>query len=367
MLSREEIEEREDALLAPYALRSKFSKGRRFAEARHEFRPDFQRDKERITYSTAFRRLEYKTQVFVNHEGDHYRTRLTHTLEVSLIARSIARTLNVNEDLVEAIALAHDLGHSPFGHAGESALNELMANNGGFEHNLQSLRIVEELEDCYAQFPGLNLTWEVREGLKKHAPDRMNALEFDIVDVADEIAYNAHDLNDGLRSNYLTIDQIKELKIWQRIEPEITGKPFGVSYLTNAKATRNLVNAQVVDIISNTTNNIKRSSIKTVEDLTKIFVEIVCFSTNIAGEIEELKRFLFRELYKHPKVMHMNDNARDVISTLFKTYELQPENMPLYFQKKMSEWGRQRVICDYIAGMTDRYAHKEFDRLKTSL
>ncbi len=366
MLSREEFEEREDAFLAPYALRSKLSKGRRFPEAHHEFRPDFQRDKERVTYSTAFRRLEYKTQVFVNHEGDHYRTRLTHTLEVSLIARSLARTLRINEDLVEAIALAHDLGHSPFGHAGESALNELMQAHGGFEHNLQSLRIVEDLEDCYEQFPGLNLTWEVREGLKKHAPERMNALEFDVVDVADEIAYNAHDLNDGVRSNYLALDEVKELKIWQRIDPKIGGTD-SAAYLTNARATRNLVNAQVVDVILNTTATIKRGAVTSVGDLATLKTGLVGFSSTLASEIAELKEFLFRKLYRHPKVERMNKKARETISTLFQTYSSHPEHMPPYFQKKMSEWGKERVICDYIAGMTDRYAHKEFDRLKTSL
>ncbi|MFC1809189.1 deoxyguanosinetriphosphate triphosphohydrolase [Candidatus Omnitrophota bacterium] len=366
MLLREEFESREDTLLAPYALRSKLSKGRQYKEIQHEFRPAFQRDKERISYSTAFRRLEYKTQVFVNHEGDHYRTRLTHTLEVSLISRSIARSLCLNEDLVEAIALAHDLGHSPFGHAGEKALDELMKEEGGFEHNLQSLRMVEILEDCYENFPGLNLTWEVREGLKKHAKDRMNAFEYQMVDIADEIAYNAHDLNDGLRSNYLTLDQVKELSIWKRLELDDKNLTSANKYLANAKATRNLVNSQVIDIIENTTKNIHNSNIENLYDVMSCDHNIVCFSKIFADEVFELRRFLFENLYQHPKVKKMSDRGHETINTLFHIYEKVPHEMPRYFQQKMPEWGNKRVICDYIAGMTDRYADKELEKLKKS-
>ena len=363
MITREEYEQRECDLLAPYALCSRLTRGRKHAEERHPFRSDFQRDKERITYTTAFRRLEYKTQVFNNFEGDHFRTRLTHTLEVSLISRSIARSLGLNEDLVEAIALAHDLGHSPFGHAGEYCLDALMADCSGFEHNMQSLRIVEELEDCYEGFPGLNLTWEVREGLKKHSPDRFNALEFQVVNIADEIAYNAHDLEDGLRARYLALNGLKKLKIWEQISAGFSRTAAKNPVLLKALITRQLVNRQVVDIIANTEANIKRYNVLTREDLSASLPDCVCFSDVFAPLINELKGFLTDTLYNHRQLKTKSARACEMLKTLFFGYEKKPEEMPGYFTKKYATYGK-RIICDYIAGMTDRFAFSEYERMK---
>lgn len=365
LLLREEFEEKEDRYLHPAALRSCMSRGRAHREPQHEFRPVFQRDKERISYSTAFRRLEYKTQVFVNHEGDHYRTRLTHTLEVALVARSIARGLRLNEDAVEAIALAHDLGHSPFGHAGEGALNELMLDEGGFEHNMQSLRIVEELEDCYVDFKGLNLTWEVREGLKKHTVSGMNALEFQVVNIADEIAYNGHDLDDGLRSGYLELGDVQKLAVWQYIFPEGMHFCEGISnYILKALITRRLINAQILDVIRHTSAGMESIEGLEPELVYALKTNTVCFSPQMRAMIDELRAFLFDNLYKHEQVMHMSDKGIEVLRFLFSCYQEHRDNMPGYFVKRCDAIGAKRTICDYIAGMTDRYAYKEYEKLK---
>jgi len=367
MLLREEFEAREDRVLAPYALRSKDSRGRKYPDSPHAYRSAFQRDKERIIYTTAFRRLEYKTQVFVNHEGDHYRTRLTHSLEVSLVSRSIARALCLNEDLVEAVALAHDLGHSPFGHAGEVVLNQLTKTVGGFEHNGQSLRIVEELEDCYQDFKGINLSFEVLEGLKKHAQARLNALEFQVANLADDIAYNAHDLDDGLRSNYLSLDEVKKLKVWSKfqIEPQFGAKGIEETRYQKTSAIRRLINYQIMDVINHSKELIDALEISSVEDLQAESFEIISFSPEVKEEIKELRLFLHDKLYLHPKVKEMTEMGRKIIEFLFAQYTARGDQMPKYFTKQIPEVGLKRVICDYIAGMTDRFAYKEYERLKS--
>ena len=370
--------------LAPYALNSSKSLGRRFPENKAKLRSEFQRDRERIIHSTAFRRLEYKTQVFVNHEGDMYRTRLTHTIEVAQIARAAARALNINEDLTEAISLGHDLGHTPFGHAGQDVLNECMKDFGGFEHNIQSLRIIDKLENRYASFPGLNLCFETREGLlkkcnlarakklgdvgKRFLDKKQSSLEAQLTNLCDEIAYNNHDIQDGIRAKKIFIEQLEELPIFydqMRVVlnkfPKISG-----SKIIN-ETVRLIINLLVTDLINNTNINIKNASIKDFNDVRNHNGLIVSFSNEIKKLNIELKRFLYSNLYKHPDVKKMTEEANTIIKDLFLAYtndiKLLPEDFYRYNLHKINLGFDKRVICDYIAGMTDRFAQQEHKKL----
>lgn len=364
MITRVALERREDEWLASYAIRSRETKGRVYSEREHDFRTAFQRDRDRIVHSTAFRRLEYKTQVFVNHEGDHYRTRLTHTLEMSQIARTIGRALCLNEDLIEAIALAHDLGHGPFGHAGQDALSKLMKGHGGFEHNEQCLRIVEKLEESYSGFPGLNLTFEVREGLRKHARKQTPSLESEIVDFADSIAYNGHDLDDGLRAGLLTIDQLREIKLWQEINRYIESRSLATNQAIKVKiAIRLLINRMVGDLISETAKNIKRYRIKKPSDFVRSRAQIIGFSKGVEKKVAQLKEFLMKYLYLHHRVVRMTEKGKRFIKELFRLYVEGPEQLPPHVRKRAEVDGVYRAICDYIAGMTDRFALDEHSKL----
>lgn len=371
------IKELEDKILAPYASKSCNSRGRAHQEAEHPYRSCYQRDRDRIIHSAAFRRLEYKTQVFVNHEGDYYRTRLTHSIEVSQIARTIACALSLNMDLTEAIALSHDLGHTPFGHSGEEALNELMAKAGGFNHNLQGLRVVDYLEERYPDFPGLNLSWEVREGIIKHSsvfdiavkikgffPKRMPSLEAQLVDIADEIAYDNHDLDDGLTSGLIKESDLEGLRIWKEINRQINRKYAKINLnCRKYLIIRGLIDLQVTDLIRHTQSEISRLKIKKYTDAYKIGFKIVDFSKEIKELRKPLRQFLMQKLYKHYRVMRMSIKAKRFIRELFCEYLNRPEQMPSDVQLRIPKEGVRRVVCDYIAGMTDRYALDEYKKL----
>jgi len=375
MLKRKDIEKKEE-LLAPYAQKSRFSKGRCHKEPEHDYRSCYQRDKDRIIYSTAFRRLEYKTQVFVNHEGDYYRTRLTHTLEVSQIACSIARALELNEDLVEALSLAHDLGHTPFGHSGEDALHELMRDYGGFDHNIQGLRVVDFLEERYPDFPGLNLTHEVREGIIKHSTpfDKPRAvipfeskgspiLEIQVVDIADEIAYDNHDLDDGITSGLLKEEDLKQVPMWVVKERALKAKfPNIKGEMKKYQIIRSLINEQVTEVLNQTDANIKKFRIHKVQDAVNIPERIVTVSKKMQSSREAMRQFLMQNLYQHYRVVRMSNKAYRFITSLFNNYLEKPEQLPPTTQKRLKKDDKYRVICDYIAGMTDRYALDEYKK-----
>ena len=364
IITRKEYEGRERLWLAPYAVKSADSQGRKYSEKEHDYRTAFQRDRDRIIHSTAFRRLEYKTQVFVNHEGDHYRTRLTHTLETTQIARTIGRALALNEDLIEAIALAHDLGHGPFGHAGQWALQKLMKGHGGFEHNQQCLRIVEELEESHARFPGLNLTAEVREGLKKHQPKSLHSLEAQVVDLADEIAYDSHDLDDGLRAGYLVPKDLNQLLLWRKTCDYLNKKGYSLEEVSGKRsAIRLLINQQVTDLLTTSQKNLAKMKKQKPESIRRRAFEIIQFSPKMREEKKELKKFLHRELYNHYRVVRMTDKGQRFIQELFRVYLDKPAQLPPNVRKRLDRDSLKRVICDYIAGMTDRYALDEYQRL----
>jgi dGTPase len=369
--------------LAPYAARSAASRGRRFSEAAPASRTEFQRDRDRIIHSTAFRRLEYKTQVFVNHEGDLFRTRLTHSIEVAQIARSIARNLRLNEDLVEAISLAHDLGHTPFGHAGQEALNECMKDYGGFEHNLQSLRVVDELEEHYGAFDGLNLMFETREGILKHCSlanakklgdiglrfieKKQPTLEAQIANLADEIAYNNHDIDDGLRSGLLTTAQLDEVDFYARHRREVESVYPGISGRRAIHETiRRMINALIVDLIDASQACIRDAQLKTAADVRNAAV-LITFSEAMRREAVDLKRFLRANLYHHYQVNRMTSKARRIVRELFDAFTQEPRLLPPNYQVAGpgKEQAQARKVADYIAGMTDRYAMREHRRLFT--
>ena len=377
MLNQNKIRELENINLAPYAMKSCRSRGRAYKEKEHPYRSSYQRDRDRIVHSAAFRRLEYKTQVFVNHEGDYYRTRLTHTIEVAQIARTIAQALRLNADLVEAIALAHDLGHTPFGHSGEEALNELMSDYGGFNHNLQGLRVVDYLEERYPDFPGLNLTWEVREGIIKHSTafdtavrvkefssTQSPSLETQVVDIADEIAYDNHDLDDGLTSGLLEEKDLEGLVIWQELHKKISARYKKVDrdkrkYLL----IRSLIDMQATDLITQAEKNIRSFRIKSHADVNKSEKKVVTFSSRMLELRTPLRGFLMEKLYHHYRVMRMSIKAKRFIKELFEVYADKPEQLPDAAQKKIKADGVMRVVCDYIAGMTDRCALDEYKKL----
>jgi dGTPase len=364
--------------LAPFAAHAERSRGRRFAEPAVHSRSEFQRDRDRIVHSTAFRRLEYKTQVFVNHEGDLFRTRLTHSLEVAQIARGIARNLRLNEDLVEAITLSHDLGHTPFGHAGQDALNEVMRPWGGFEHNLQSLRVVDELEERYGGFNGLNLTFETREGILKHcSPEnarrlgdlgqrflerRQPTLEAQIANLADEIAYNNHDVDDGLRSGLIGLEQIEATAFFGRHVAEVrrTFPDIAVRRLIH-ETTRRMINALVEDLVGETHRRIDAAGVASLDEV-RTAGPLVAFSAALRADADELKQFLFENLYRHYQVMRMTVKSQQIVRDLFGAFLEEPRLLPTEHRLKVEAEG-QRAIADYVAGMTDRYAIREHRRL----
>ena len=370
--------------LAAYALKSTESFGRQFPEDISNNRTEFQRDRERIIHSTAFRRLEYKTQVFVNHEGDMYRTRLTHTIEVAQIARAAARALKINEDLTEAISLAHDLGHTPFGHAGQDILNICMKNFGGFEHNIQSLRIIDKLENKYANFPGLNLCFETREGLlkkcslsrakklgdigKRFIEKKQSSLEAQLTNVCDEIAYNNHDIQDGIRAKKIFIEQLEDVPIFYQQMKLVLNKYPSISGSKIVNETvRLIINLLVNDLIKNTKSNIKNESITNFNEVRDHDKPLVCFSEEVKKSNMVLKRFLYANLYKHPDVIKMTEEANRIIKNLFSAYNndinLLPKDFYTYNLEKINSGFKERVICDYIAGMTDRFAQQEHKKL----
>ncbi len=374
--TRQQLEEYESQTLASYAVHSKDSKGRLHPEEEADFRPRFQRDRERILHTTAFRRLEYKTQVFINHEGDYYRTRLTHTLEVAQIGRSVARSLGLNEDLVETICLAHDLGHPPFGHSGESALSRLMKDFGGFNHNSQSLRIVTVLEARYPDFPGLNLSWEVLEGMVKHEtdydiaeakqfnPELRGHLEAQIANLADDLAYTSHDLDDGLRSGMITPNQLDGIALWEIINESIgRRRSETLDSLSRHQIIRRLINFEVTDLIQSTDRYLRRSNVKTALDVQKLPFNVAGFSEDMYRRNRELKDFLFSNLYRHYRVVRMAAKSEIIVTELFNIYQANPKTLPTEVQESIPERGLERTICDYIAGMTDRFAIDEYKRL----
>ena len=375
MYTRQELEEIEDRSLAPYGVRSKDSKGRSYLDDEPDYRTSFQRDRDRILHTTAFRRLEYKTQVFINFEGDYFRTRLTHTLEVAQIGRTIARTLGANEDLVEAICLAHDLGHSPFGHAGESTLARLMKDYGGFDHNKQSLRIVTELEERYPEFPGLNLTWDVREGMVKHEseyditdareydPDLRGNLETQICNVADELAYTTHDLDDGLRSGMITPQMLEEVALWGALVQTFNWNSPVLKDMERHRMIRYLVGLMVTDMVQATDSRLKQSRANSALKIQQLSYNVVGFSEDMQPRNRELKDFLYKNLYRHYRVVRMQVKAENIITDLFNAYHAEPLTMPDHVQAWIPTRGPERTICDYIAGMTDRYAIEEHRRL----
>lgn len=374
-IKREKREEQEGLCLAPYGIRSKDSKGRKYPDSRPIYRTAFQRDRDRVLHTTAFRRLEYKTQVFLNTEGDYYRTRLTHTLEVSQIGRTLARALGANEDLEEAICLAHDLGHSPFGHSGERILNQLMKESGGFDHNKQSLRIVTKLEKRFVDFPGLNLTWETREGIVKHEteydisdandydPELRGHLEAQIANAADELAYSAHDLDDGLRSGLISPPMLEDLALWKILIKSVGWKGGELNELDRKRIIRRMIGLEVEDVIESTDQAIQKSGVNSVKELQSLPHNVIQFSKSMGKNNRELKDFLFKNLYQNHRVIRMQVKAERIISELFNAYLKDPLMLPEHIQAGIDEKGLERSICDYIAGMTDRYAIDEHQKL----
>ncbi len=372
---RQRLEEIEDQTLAPYGLRSKDTKGRQYPDHEPEYRTSFQRDRDRILHTSAFRRLEYKTQVFINYEGDYFRTRLTHTLEVAQIGRTVARTLGANEDLVEAICLAHDLGHPPFGHSGELVLNRLIKDYGGFDHNKQSFRIITLLENRYPNFPGLNLTWEVREGIVKHEteydvadaseynPDLRGHLEAQITNSADELAYTAHDLDDGLRSGMINPSMLDGLALWEVGVKSIDWSGQVLDDLGRHRLIRRLIGLMVADLVEATAQRIKESKAKSVQDLQKLDHNVIGYSEDMHRRNREMKDFLYTKMYRHHRVVRMAVKAERILSELFQAYRDEPDMLPEQYRSITGDRGVERTICDYLAGMTDRYAIEEFEKL----
>ena len=375
MYTRKQLEDIEESNLAPYAILSKNTRGRLHPDNEPEYRTCFQRDRDRILHTTAFRRLEHKTQVFITHEGDYYRTRLTHTLEVTQIGRTVARALGANEDLTETICLAHDLGHPAFGHSGEVTLARLMKDYGGFDHNKQSLRIVTELEKRYVEFPGLNLSWEVLEGIVKHEteydisdarsfnPELRGHLEAQISNAADELAYTTHDLDDGLRSNMITPQMLEGIELWEILVSEMGIKNCSLDDLTRHRLIRELIGMEVSDLVKQTSENLRKSRVKSALELQQLDHNVIGFSEEMHTRNRQLKDFLFKKLYRHYRVMRMQTKAERIITSLFNAYQDEPQILPYHVQELIDERGLERTICDYIAGMTDRFAIDEHQKL----
>jgi dGTPase len=370
---RAQLEEIEDKALAPYGMRSRNTKGRAYLDGEPEYRTSFQRDRDRILHTTAFRRLEYKTQVFINFEGDYFRTRLT--CKVAQIGRTLARALGANEDLVESICLAHDLGHSPFGHSGEVALNRLMKDFGGFDHNRQSLRIVTELEQRYPEFPGLNLTWEVREGMVKHeseydisdarefSPDLRGNLETQICNIADELAYTTHDLDDGIRSGMITPSMLDGIALWEILKETFNWHGPVLDDMERHRMIRHLVGLLITDVVHATDARLRESGAKSPLELQRHNHNVISYSEDVQRRNRELKDFLYNRLYRHYRVVRMQVKAERIITSLFNSYREEPPTLPNHVQTFIAVRGLERTICDYIAGMTDRFAVEEHERL----
>ncbi|MBW2712119.1 MAG: deoxyguanosinetriphosphate triphosphohydrolase [Deltaproteobacteria bacterium] len=376
MRTREDFEKEEQERLAPYAVKSGESLGRLIPEEEDLYRSRFQRDRDRILHSRAFRRLEYKTQVFVYHEGDHYRNRLTHTLEGAQIGRSIARALRLNEDLTEAILLAHDLGHTPFGHAGERSLRGLMREHGGFDHNRQSIRVVDLLEERFPGHCGLNLTSETREGMLKHGSNwehplelptlkKQLPLEAQLADISDEIAYMNHDLDDGLRSGLLTMDQLESVPLWCRAQ-KVALRSSSNGYSESVLRTRtiaSLVNLLVTDLIENTGEVLQNAGLTSLDEIRGHATGLVGFSETIQSEKTQLRSFLYKELYSHFRVVRMSRKAGRILKDLFEIYLSDTAQLPPHVLRRTEEDGEQRAVADYIAGMTDRFALADHRKL----
>jgi dGTPase len=375
IFTREQLEEFEDRTLAPYGMRSRASRGRVYAEDEHPYRTAYQRDRDRIIHTTAFRRLEYKTQVFVNTEGDYYRTRLTHTLEVAQIGRTLARALGANEDLSEAVCLVHDIGHPPFGHSGEHALNELMRDHGGFDHNQQSLRVVETLEHRYPEWPGLNLTYELREGIVKHEteydvssaqsfdPDKRGLLEAQIANAADEIAYNAHDLDDGLRAKLFAPEDLNGIELWERVKNSVGWDGASFNDMWRHRLIRRLIGLEVTDVINATEERLTAAGVKSAGDIQAQDHNLIGFSEALKQINRGLKNFLYTRMYRHTRVIRMQTKADRLLSELFAAYAAEPGQLPRSAQQRIEEDGLHRAVCDYIAGMTDRFALDEHAKM----
>jgi dGTPase len=374
-ITREHMEAQEADTLAPYALLSRESRGRFHDDHEPDYRTRFQRDRDRIIHSEAFRKLEYKTQVFVNDAGDYYRTRLTHTLEVAQIGRTLARALGVSEDLTETICLAHDLGHPPFGHAGEDILNQVMAEYGGFNHNHQSYRVVTELETRYPQFPGLNLTYETLEGIAKHEteydlseaaefdPETRGSVEAQIANVADELAYNAHDLDDGLQSGLITPYQLEQLDIWQRLCERLEWNGGDLTEIDRHRFIRELVGMQVSDVLKETTSRLNELQPASSLDVQKHPANVVAHSAGQKVLNRALKDFLYQNMYRHFRIVRMQERAEHFIRRLFVSYVKEPQQLPNVYRARIDEKGEHRVVADYIASMTDRSALLEYRHL----
>jgi dGTPase len=375
LVDRARQERWEDERLAPWAMRSSRSRGRRYAEPEHALRTRYQRDRDRVVHSSSFRRLEYKTQVFVNHEGDNYRTRLTHSLEGAQIGRTVARCLGANEDLTECLVLGHDLGHTPFGHSGEKVMDELMRDHGGFEHNRQTLRILEVLEMRYPEFPGLNLTWEVREGMIKHnpksdasapaeyAPGEAPTIEAQLVDFVDEIAYNNHDVDDGLRSGMMTVEQIRAVALFRDAHDAVLARGIQEDRILRHQVIRHIIDGCVQDLLETTLANLHEARAGSLEDVRGAGRRLVGYSAAMAARVKELKDFLLANMYRHYRVVRMGDKAGRILRDLFQTYAAEPLQLPPRYQRQIERDGLHRVVCDYIAGMTDRFALDEHRKL----
>jgi len=375
IISRQRLEQIEQETLAPYGMRSRNTRGRVHPEEEHPYRTAYQRDRDRIVHTTAFRRLERKTQVFVVTEGDHYRTRLTHTLEVAQIGRTLARALGANEDLAEAICLVHDIGHPPFGHSGEWTLNQLMKEHGGFDHNRQALRIVEALERRYPDWPGLNLTYEAREGIVKHEteydvssadgyePHQRGLLEAQIANAADEIAYNAHDLDDGLRAGLFAARDLEGLALWETVRASVGWDGTRFDDLWRHRLVRRLIGLEVTDVVTATSKQLQADSVKSVEDLRRLEHNAVRFSDEMQARNREHKQFLYQRMYRHHRVLRMQAKAERLLQQLFEAYVGEPRQMPESTQARIASVGLHRAVCDYIAGMTDSFALDEHQKL----
>ncbi len=373
--TRAQLEALESQTLAPYALLSQNSRGRRHHEPEPAYRTAFQRDRDRVVHSAAFRRLEYKTQVFVNDSGDYYRTRLTHTLEVAQIGRTMARALAINEDLVEAICLSHDLGHPPFGHAGEAILDHMMHEHGGFNHNQQSYRVVTELEQRYPNWVGLNLSYECREGIAKHETeydlnavagidyDLHGSLEAQVANIADELAYNAHDLDDGLLAGLIVPEQLQDLGIWQDLCRRLGWSGYRLDEVDRHRFIREQIGMQVDDVLATTQQHLERLAPQSSLDIQRLDFNVVEHSETLKAYNRELKAFLFEYMYHHPAIVRMFKRAERFIGELFKSYVEEPRQLPVNYRARIETDGLHRTIGDYIASLTDRSAMREYRRL----
>jgi dGTPase len=380
--TREGMEASERAVLAPFAEKSGDSRGRKYSEPSHAFRTEFQRDRARIIHSRAFRRMEYKTQVFLNGTGDHLRTRLTHSIEVASISRTVARALGLNEDLAEVIALAHDLGHAPFGHSGEEMLAECMRDHGGFDHNRQSVRVVELLEDPYPNFPGLNLTFEVREGLRKHGafhgmeertgPQirpalqsyRCPSLEAQVADLADEITYYSHDLDDAVDFEILNAAQLEENEVWRRsLRAVLARYPDGREPELHKLIIRDIIDTEVRDLVSTSAKSIANAGVQSADEVRQQSVPLICYSDDFFQANRDLREFLYQNVYYDSRVSEVNRRACEMLRQVFQVYLADPDKLGETAAKRIEVEGLHRTVCDYIAGMTDRYLMEEHARI----